>query len=369
MAKIHCITPIVCRFITENRGAAIPESVKGAARKRFLELWQRNTKFARTLVETARAIEAEGIPVIALKGPALAIQTWGDPAMREYSDLDLLVKPHDLPRVAKLLADRGYRARRYEQDNAHGGSFFDFESEFTTAGGLAIDLHVKLAPSYFPTGIDCDQIWQNTVSVEIEGSTVPTLSPTDSARFVAAHAAKHGWRSFGFVCDFAALASSSELDWQALLNSATSHNSRMILLAAILAKEMCGARIPPELNAAARRDSISTRLAHEIQTRMFEATADGLSLFHDWVVPLRSMPLTRDRLRYAAGRAFRPTVEDREFIALPRNILWAYYLTRPLRMVGLHGHRLFRSAPLGKAKGWTRGGSVTRGESSSVPVG
>jgi len=350
LAKIHCVTPIICRFIAENGGAATPESVKSTARKQFLELWRRNTKFARTLVEIARVIEAEGIPVIALKGPALAIQTWGDPVMREYSDLDLLVKPHDVPRVAKLLADRGYRARRYVPNTAEGGSFFDFESEFTTAGnGVAIDLHVKLAPSYFPTGIDSDRLWLSSVRVEIEGSTVATLNPTDSARFVAAHAAKHGWRSFGFVSDFAALESSPDLDWPALLAGATNQSGRMIRLAVILAEEMCGARFPAEIDAAARRDSDVTRLARKIRARMFDATADGLSLFHDWVVPLRSLERTQDRLRYAAGRAFRPTVEDREFIALPRKIYWAYYLTRPLRMAGLHGHRLFRSAPLGGA--------------------
>jgi len=351
LAKIHCVTPIICRFIAENGAASIPETATSIARKQFLEIWRRNTKFARALVETTRAIEAEGFPVIALKGPAFALQAWGDPAMREYSDLDLLVKPRHLPEVAKLLAARGYRARRYAPDDNYGAAFFDFESEFTIADGVAIDLHIKLAPSYFPAGIDSERLWQNIVRVEMEGASVATSNPIDSARFVAAHAAKHGWRCLGFVSDFAALASSVQLDWQALFDETGSQSRRMLSVGVILAREMCGARIPAEFAAVARRDRVAACLAHDIRARMFETSADSLSLFHDWVVPLRSIEGTAVRLRYVAGRAFRPTVEDREFIDLPRKIQWAYYLTRPLRMLGLHGPRLFRSASVGNVNG------------------
>ena len=348
LAEIHGVTPLVHRFIAEHGAGCIAESARSDARARFLRICRRSTKFARTLTKVARAIEGAGVPMIALKGPALAVQQWADPAMREYSDLDLLVRREDLRRVAALLEESGYRPRRYAADAPGGGAFFDFESEFTMGrDDVAIDLHVELAPTYFQVGLDLKGVWRRAVRVEVEGERIATLCPSDAAHFVAAHAAKHGWRSLGFVCDFAALVNScgAAVDWDSLLNGNMGGGKKMLRLAVILAEDMVRAPIPSRVSAGARRDAGVVSLARKIESRIFDATGDDLSLFHDWEVPLRGIDGIRNRVRYALGRAFWPTAEDREFVALPRSMYWAYYLTRPLRIARLHGNRLFRPAP------------------------
>lgn len=344
LADFHRVTPLLHQFVRDCCGKFVPDQARSALRASFLQIWHHNTRLARELVKITQAIEQAGVPVIALKGPALAVQLWRDPAMRQYDDLDLLVLRKDLPQVAGLLGERGYRPRRYFSDSPNGGSFFDFASEFfRTEDGAAIDLHTALSPFYFPTGLDPAKIWQNAVRVEAEGETVLTLGPADSARFIAAHAAKHGWRSLSFVCDFAALASTcrDQLDWETLLDTTVHGGARMMRLAIILAEEVCNAPIPEAAGAAARCDGAAVALAREIRLRMFESYEDRLSLFHDWVVPLRAIESRRWCLQYVLGRGLRPTVEDREFIRLPQRMHWAYYLTRPFRMLKLHGHRLF----------------------------
>jgi len=345
LADLHRVTPRLYQFVRDYCGKFVPDEARSALRARFLRIWHHNTRLTRELVKITHAFERSGVPVIALKGPALAVQIWRDPTMRQYDDLDLLVPRKDLPHVARLLGERGYRPRRYFSDSPNGASFFDFASEFfRTEDGAAIDLHTALAPFYFPAGLDSGEVWQNAVRIEAEGGTVLTLGPADSARFIAAHAAKHGWRSLGFVCDFAALASTcgDQLNWERLLDTTAHGGARMMRLAVILADEVCSAPIPEAVGAAARCDGAAVALACEIRLHMFESNEDRLSLFHDWVAPLRAIEDGRWRLRYVLGRGLHPTIEDREFIWLPQRMLWAYYLTRPFRMLKLHGHRLFR---------------------------
>ena len=45
------------------------------------------------LLGIVEALESEGIPVLPIKGPALAQDLYGDPGLRAYVDLDLVVRP------------------------------------------------------------------------------------------------------------------------------------------------------------------------------------------------------------------------------------------------------------------------------------
>src|SRR5207237_1564484 len=65
---------------------------------------------SRTLqvVDLSRAFAEAAIPAIVLKGPALAIQAYGDCSRRSFGDIDLLVKKNDLPMAQKLIDGWGY---------------------------------------------------------------------------------------------------------------------------------------------------------------------------------------------------------------------------------------------------------------------
>src|SRR5439155_735964 len=51
-----------------------------------------------------------GIGALVVKGPVLAVRAYGDPAMRSYGDLDLLVRPRDIRRATELMVAAGYHA-------------------------------------------------------------------------------------------------------------------------------------------------------------------------------------------------------------------------------------------------------------------
>src|ERR1700681_921232 len=60
------------------------------------------------LLRLLELFQAAEIPVIPLKGPVLAQILYGDPVLREFEDLDLLVRKRDVLRALQLLNAHGY---------------------------------------------------------------------------------------------------------------------------------------------------------------------------------------------------------------------------------------------------------------------
>ncbi|HVA80162.1 MAG TPA: nucleotidyltransferase family protein [Candidatus Binataceae bacterium] len=356
IANWHGVMPLVYRFVCALTDA-VPESFAAAIRADYFGNALRNVGVARELVRIAGALEALGIGVIALKGPVLAISAYGDLTLRQFSDLDILIHERDLPRVADLLAESGYYPRRYKRERADGGYFQSSEDEFASADGTRlIDVHWRLVPSYFPFAPDADGVWERAVRVPVEGYSVATLAPADAMMFVIAHAAKHGWPALRPSCDAAALAARAELDWAALAADAARLGcTRMLLLAAVLAAGMVGAEVPAAILGAAAADPPLAPLAGKIRARMFAHTGARPTLFHEWIVPLTAIERLPDRIRYCLVRGFKPTIDDWEFIALPRALYPLYWAIRPLRLIAHHGPRLLPHANHGRGSEAVRG--------------
>lgn len=78
-----------------------------------LSAWTRESAFrglrlSASLVDLHARLTAAGVRVLPYKGPTLAVRAFGDVALREFSDLDLLVDRADLPAAVDCLTSLGY---------------------------------------------------------------------------------------------------------------------------------------------------------------------------------------------------------------------------------------------------------------------
>jgi hypothetical protein len=359
IANWHRVMPMLYRFVSGNADA-VPDSFLAALRADYFGNAIRNGGIARETVRIVSGLEAIGIEVLALKGPVLAITAYGDLALRQFLDLDIFIRNHDLPRVADFLAEAGYFPHRYERDRPDGGYFQDSEDEFFAKEDqvridtprqlmpVFIDVHRWLMPSYFPFAPEDDGLWKRAVRTELEDHAVVTLDPMDSMLFLIAHATKHGWPRLQPICDIAALAARAKIDWMELAAQAAKLQcKRMLLLAAMLAADMLGAEVAPAILAAAAADRQIAWLAGKIHSRMFAYAGGRPALFNEWIVPLTAIERVPSRIRYCLSRGFTPTIEDWEFVALPRSFYPLYWAIRPFRLLVQQGPRLFArgSAP------------------------
>ena len=362
MASMQAVVPLVYRYLTSELADALPPAAADGLRRAFYGNSVRNLHLARELVRLTALLERGGVAPLALKGPALAMAAYGSIVLRQFTDLDLLVRKREAARAVEILGSDGYAPRAgYElADLERPGAY---EIAMARAGALTdIDLHWRLIPPYFPLALDSEDLWRRAVRIEIEDAAVPTLAPTDHLLYLCAHGAKHGWQALGGICDLAELIRvcsrrspstslpAPSIDWDELSARAERTGAHRALgLGMILAHELLDAPVPAGVLEAARRESAIARAARVFIGYVRNPGDAGPGFYQRWAVPLGVIAEPAARLRYVAARALLPSADDREFVRLPLMLYPLYYLLRPVRVALKEGpaawRRLMRSPP------------------------
>jgi len=335
LAAWHAVLPLMAWYLERACRGLVPASILERLRHSFRANWLRNHQLAGELLRISQVFAGHGIALLAFKGPTLAVTAYGDLALRQFTDLDLLIRCSDFSAASGLLVDAGYRPR-FDGRAIESGFFQANKEVFVRDSGLRcqVDLHWLLTPRYFPFTPAPEALWARCCPVELAGGSVRGLAPSDLMLMLCAHGSRHGWDQLAMVCDVAELLRSHpEIDWRATAEQARVLGSRrMLLLGLELARTILGAELPAELDAPARADSAVGSLALAIRRRMFAATPDSGARFQPWAVPLRTIERRRERIRYCLDRAFAPTADDGRFVRLPRALFPLYYILRPLRL-------------------------------------
>ncbi|MCX6688455.1 MAG: nucleotidyltransferase family protein, partial [Methanoregula sp.] len=129
-----------------------PQKIMDYLNRVFLYAVARNLLAGRQIQAVTDALKGAGIPVILLKGHALARTVYPDPALRQSSDIDLLVQPHNIPASEEVLEKLGYvcPAKIF-----HISQYEHHHETFSPPGkGLPIELHwvTDNAFDLFPDG-------------------------------------------------------------------------------------------------------------------------------------------------------------------------------------------------------------------------
>jgi hypothetical protein len=338
----HGIAPIVYWRVSQ----ACPEIVPPAALERLLTCFHRNAghslKLTGELLKLVALFERAGIQVVPFKGPAIAWSLYDSPALREMSDLDLLVRPADARRAVDLLVASGCQPE-YSTDFRFFRS--GRELPLTSSAGVALDLHWALAPSWFCHALDLDRFWSRLVTVSIAGRPIRNLAPEDLLVFLCVHGAKHFWSSLHWLCDLAHLIDRTPLDWDSLMAYSRARRiSRTVSAGLLLAADVLGAAVPPAILAGARACPHTSRIASRAQLWLHgrPVPRDFRSLEFQFQLSLLERP--SDKLRFYWG-VIEPCPADLESLTLPRPLFPVYYAFRPLRLVAkyssLAARRLF----------------------------
>lgn len=195
---------------------------------------------------------------------------YGDIALRQFADLDLLVSPKDLMRVKDLLFGEGYRlcyALTPRQERAHLRHTCEYT--FQHPRRPLLDIHWRLAPRYLGGGPDPEMMLRRSVPVSLEGYSVSSLAPEDMLLMLCLNGALHLWATLDLVGDVARLLRArNQWDCPSLMARAEGLGMRwMLLLGLYLADRLLGATVPREMMAQAEADPAVLALCHKVRER------------------------------------------------------------------------------------------------------
>jgi hypothetical protein len=348
-ADRHAVLPLLYWQLNAVCPDLVPSAVRHMLAERFQRIHRHNLVFASELARMAGALEARGIRVVPYKGPLLAALVYGNVALRQFGDLDLLVRREQALAARDVLVELGYESvfpLRPEQEASYLRARYAYELQ-REDGLVDVELHWEVAPRYFGFQLDIARLWTRLEAVTLNGERLWSLAPDDLLLALCVHGVKHRWERLLWVCDVAEIvrARGAEIDWDALLRRARLlGRGRALGSGLYLARCLLEAQLPGQVERWVEADSGLRELG---QQSLLALAADpplseralALRVFH-----LRSLERPLDRLRYCLGILTNPNQAEWSRVSFPAPLAFLYGIFRPLRLLAGVVGRLARRA-------------------------
>jgi hypothetical protein len=339
----HDVAPLVHRTVRSALADEIPHWVHAELEQCQRDAVIRNLFLVSELLRVNAALSQAAVPVAAFKGPVLAQDAYDDFSLRDFCDLDILVRPADLDRAETVLQACGYDA--VMGDRSYRSAFLGYHGQYTFTGpaGAVIDLHWRLSGKGVTFPLLADEVWPELRDLVLERRNLQTFSENHMVLFLAAHGTKEHWSRLKWLCDFAEFVRHHRgIDWTWVSERAErSGCSRALLLPTLLAAEWLDAPVPSDLLERARCNEAIHTLARQVQASLTRVGAEGQD--EEFLRTLTAEERLMRRVVRVGTHLTTRTVGDHRAMPLPRALWPAYYGTRVFRLAYLGLRTLLRT--------------------------
>jgi len=341
-ADEHGVFPVVVRNLRRLGWPHVPEAIRKELEAAERLNAVRNRLLARGLGTILGRFAQAGIPVIPLKGVALAESLYGDMSLRVCSDVDILVPRHTVGHAVELLQADGFRgADRYHAGATDIDLLLCSNMEYCLDSPPAsfryvLELHWDIAWRWRADSEMVEHLWADARLGTVLGADAWALSPEWELLYLAFHAARHRWSALKWLVDIHEMCVRGGLDWAGVEDRARRFGlERALHLTLGACRTLLGTPLPPALARHAAPGRLRVLRAAPVTIGGWQETLSAVWLF--------SQPV--DKLRYLGRLLLRPTLAEWSLVRLPSSLRFLYYGLRPLRL-GLTSSRAMVRAGL-----------------------
>jgi Uncharacterised nucleotidyltransferase len=322
-AKQYDICPIIYQSLEILGFRSVPDPIRTELAKIFGVNAIRCEALGKETARILQLLGDAGIPVMPLKGIALAASLYHDPALRVCADIDILVPPQHAADAFHLIVAAGY------------------QSEFTQVALL--DLFVRYSKDcllmrqddicMYPLELHCALLWGGQLERDLlteiwaqanrktfYGVEAFALSEEWEFLYLTLHAARHGLSSLKWLVDLDRLCSRRP-DWERVMNTARLWGWEDAVRSTLAE---CVSLFDTPISPALR---LKTPSSGERWSR-----SSDLRVLTQTLLSLQLLKTARRKIRFLAIRLFIPTPADCEFLVLPSWLFFLYYPLRPFRV-------------------------------------
>jgi hypothetical protein len=222
----------------------------------------RNLRRLTELREMQKALAAENIPIIVLKGMVLAFVAYKDPSLRPMNDLDLFLDEKHVDSAVRILENLGYSC----PDRFRGRHFEGVVLLHKRGSRLLIELHTQIEVTAPASPVDAGVIWSRSVKTRISDFEVHALNDQYFLFHLCLHMARRHCYTTGLLAFIDILkwieAYERTWDWPSLIRNARSMKyEAYVALTLNLARDFFAAPVPPSFgshlpNLEAMKDTV-----------------------------------------------------------------------------------------------------------------
>jgi Uncharacterised nucleotidyltransferase len=338
-AEDHGLTLLLTERVKNLNQAFIPLEFRDQLRELQRSCRLSALQLTAELFRVLDCLAVSGIDVLLTKGPALSVRCYGEPDMRQYGDIDLIVRESDIGRVTQAMVELAYQPRvplwAIEAKKSAG------EHAFRKSGtDVLVEFHTERTFRYHPCSLRIEKVFERSAFVTIDGREVPVLSLEEELVLICVHGAKHFWERLMWIADVAALISRQPLDWDRTVAMADEVGAqRIVNLGLCLASDLLGAELPPQLGARIRLDRTVAKLAAQIERRLAHSQPREFGVLQRAAFRVQMREGLLPGLAYLLRLTLSPTEEDWTPGKEGDRPAFLHAIVRPFRLARKHSHR------------------------------
>jgi hypothetical protein len=369
LTRMYGVTPLFYQHLRQLGFPNVPATVVAELGAAYRLTAMRNTLMVRELVEVMQRLDSAGVPVIPLKGVALAASLYGNPTLRECVDIDILVPRSQVGQAYHVLQAMGYCGESAEvMEEPLQRRLLNSRIEYGLTRDergfrYLLELHWGVFLGHPSERVAVEALWAETSATPVFGVMAFQASAEWTFLFLAVHAARHQWRGLKWFSDIHELCTWTAIDWAKVRVDAERfgwENALELTLSAC--HTLFGTSIPPHFAPRTLPPGVHLFPADALDTAPWQHIRAKARLFKP--------PMAQ--WRYLMRILLLPTEADLQFVRLPSALGVLYYPLRLLRVTIKYGWR-FGASLLRRLKDTcsykVRWSSKRRGSSQSGPRG
>jgi hypothetical protein len=270
LAIPHGTLPLMARNLGEVASEQMPGDLLQQMTRYVDRLRARNERARADLIAVLTQLRQRGVEAVPFKGSILEDTIYRASAVREFADIDIMVKREKVAASIEGLHSMGYRLDpRQARRGLDHWLKRDEALEYTKAGFFTIDLHWRFSNKGFELLIH-PALSEPMETVLIGGTEVSVYGPLATLMILCGHQARHQWRRLNWLCDIAAFVETCVyFDWDlALINARECRCERIVLTTLALSETLLGVCLPlaviRRLDEEQRARTLARRLAPDI---------------------------------------------------------------------------------------------------------
>jgi len=338
-AAEHSVTPLLCRQLPLVAGPILDPKRLEQLKIKARAFAMRNLALTSELLGVLDRLQSAGVQSFPYKGPVLAVQAYRDIALREFEDLDIIVRHRDILKANEVMVNLGYRPKFPGLLSDAAATLAPAEyAYFDDNRRIMVELHTERTLRHFPAPPDIDDLATRLVTIFVGGQDLPTFCPEDTLILLCIHGSKHFWERLSWTADIAEFILANAIDWDALARRAEKMRAtRMLDVSLALACQLFDLRLPDEVSRGVKSDTVAAFIASSIAERLLASGTKDPSGFARFHLRRRMLKGRLEGWRYSIRLATLASDEDWSALPLPRFLTPFYTVLRPLRMLTKYG--------------------------------
>jgi hypothetical protein len=321
----------------------VPKELITSFQEAYQSVTRRNMLMTVALLRIMTLLERHGLSAIAFKGPSLAHMAYGDITLRQFGDLDILVRKEDRTLVLELLLREGYvpEIRLKESSKKQFFNHLNAIGLHKPSSGIHIEIHWELLSKNYAVNWKEQYLWKDDAYLSINHQKIRVLPTEQLLLYLCVHGSKHLFERLEWICDIdRSVRSAQEIDWTNLYSEAKSLGvTRMLHLGLLLAQHLLGLELPSIVEQQIKRDLKVSQLVSTIIALHFSSNPRQGKRYSTFILLWKMRENYIDRLRFAWHALFAPQFNDFKYIQLPEYLSFGYLLIRPFRLLMKYLHK------------------------------